>query len=100
MKPKYPQQPRNSEGSIPKEPIITDFTKSNYKTKDKEQNQNDISSSNKLNAPPINPPKVIPETLHWKDTPRRIRRMSLPSGVKLMEGVVPSDLPDIIAGKY
>ncbi|XP_066949179.1 uncharacterized protein [Macrobrachium rosenbergii] len=30
------------------------------------------------------PPKV--ETLHWKDTPRRDRRASLPSGVKLLEG--------------
>ncbi|KAK7082105.1 hypothetical protein SK128_014912 [Halocaridina rubra] len=30
------------------------------------------------------PPKVV-ETLHWKDTPRRDRRASLPSGVKLLE---------------
>ncbi|XP_071527643.1 LOW QUALITY PROTEIN: uncharacterized protein [Panulirus ornatus] len=34
------------------------------------------------------PPKM--ETLHWKDTPRRDRRASLPSGVKLLEGATPS----------
>ncbi|KAG7168295.1 hypothetical protein Hamer_G002315, partial [Homarus americanus] len=34
------------------------------------------------------PPKV--ETLHWKDTPRRDRRASLPSGVKLLDGTTPS----------
>ncbi|XP_042881270.1 uncharacterized protein LOC122258957, partial [Penaeus japonicus] len=34
------------------------------------------------------PPKV--ETLHWKDTPRRDRRASLPSGVKLLEAPVPT----------
>ncbi|XP_047469100.1 microtubule-associated protein 1B-like isoform X2 [Penaeus chinensis] len=34
------------------------------------------------------PPKV--ETLHWKDTPRRDRRASLPSGVKLLEAPTPS----------
>ncbi|ROT78187.1 TBC1 domain family member 30 [Penaeus vannamei] len=34
------------------------------------------------------PPKV--ETLHWKDTPRRDRRASLPSGVKLLEAPAPA----------
>ncbi|RXG69227.1 TBC1 domain family member 30 [Armadillidium vulgare] len=34
------------------------------------------------------------ETLHWKDTPRRARRASLPHGVKLMESLS-APLPDI-----
>ncbi|KAK3861678.1 hypothetical protein Pcinc_032385, partial [Petrolisthes cinctipes] len=50
----------------------------------------------------LGPPKV--ETLYWKDTPRRDRRASLPSGVKLLEGTtslpqstplgVPAELDD------
>ena len=61
------------------------------------QNKNLNSSNNAQTPADISP--GIPETLHWKDTPRRsTRRMSLPSGVKLMEGIIPPDLPDIIAG--
>ncbi|KAK8726095.1 hypothetical protein OTU49_010373, partial [Cherax quadricarinatus] len=40
-------------------------------------------STQRLSSDSQDPPKV--ETLHWKDTPRRDRRASLPSGVKLLE---------------
>ncbi|XP_069958226.1 serine-rich adhesin for platelets isoform X2 [Cherax quadricarinatus] len=45
-------------------------------------------STQRLSSDSQDPPKV--ETLHWKDTPRRDRRASLPSGVKLLEGATPS----------
>ena len=48
-----------------------------------------------LKRPPASegPPKV--ETLHWKDTPRRDRRASLPSGVKLLENSSPRVVLDV-----
>ncbi|MPC15516.1 hypothetical protein E2C01_008308 [Portunus trituberculatus] len=48
-----------------------------------------------LKCPPISEGPKKMETLHWKDTPRRDRRASLPSGVKLLENSSPRGVLDV-----
>nr|XP_045584462.1 mucin-17-like [Procambarus clarkii] len=64
----------SSQQQQPKQPSIQSFNSLHKSTQQ-------LSNSSKA------PAKV--ETLHWKDTPRRDRRASLPSGVKLLEGSMP-----------
>lgn len=48
-----------------------------------------------LKCPPVSEGPKKMETLHWKDTPRRDRRASLPSGVKLLENSSPRGVLDV-----